>query len=261
MQTHIKVTGIPCGSPPLRGEQFCYFHQHTHRGVRNPPQSRLHPIAIFEDEESIQASLMEVVNALMRNTIDLKRAELILRALHIAVKNARRVKFAASATSMIKEVPDYPEPPAAEPEHAEVDRPPHTVAEILESRAAIAAAYYGSNEKPQATTETPTAEIASVGADAFVRPGGEAAVSRHVPGSNVKVASNHVGTAAPGCPGGPEVSGRSAVAATTLRVGTDTFVRSGGEAAAPDPSKKKPPVNVKAAPKERKIAAHRVSRG
>ena len=36
---------------------------------------------------------MEVINALMRNTIDLKRAELILRALHIAVKNARRVKF------------------------------------------------------------------------------------------------------------------------------------------------------------------------
>jgi hypothetical protein len=105
--THIKVTGIPCGSPPLRGEQFCYFHQHAHRGVRKPPQSRLHPIAIFEDEESIQASLMEVVNALMRNTIDLKRAELILRALHIAVKNARRVKFAASASSMIKEVPTY----------------------------------------------------------------------------------------------------------------------------------------------------------
>jgi hypothetical protein len=105
--THIKITGIPCGSPPLRGEQFCYFHQHAHRGVRKPPQSRFHPIAIFEDEESIQASLMEVVNALMRNTIDLKRAELILRALHIAVKNARRVKFAASATSMIKEVPTY----------------------------------------------------------------------------------------------------------------------------------------------------------
>jgi len=198
--THIKVTGIPCGSPPLRGEQFCYFHQHAHRGVRKPPQSRLHPIAIFEDEESIQASLMEVVNALMRNTIDLKRAELILRALHIAVKNARRVKFAASAASMVKEVPEYPEPPAAEPEPAPapVYRPPHTVAEIIEARAAIAAAYYGSN------SET---EIAHVGADAIVRPGGEAAVPNA------------------------------------------------------DPSKKKAPVSVKEAPKERKIAAHRASGG
>src|SRR6476646_8788353 len=29
--THIKVTGVACCSPALRGEQFCYFHQHAHR--------------------------------------------------------------------------------------------------------------------------------------------------------------------------------------------------------------------------------------
>ena len=104
--THIKVTGVRCGSPALRGEQFCYFHQRMHRGVRTPPQARLHPIALIEDEESIQASLMEVINALMRNTIDLKRATLILRALHIAVKNAQRVKFNAGR-EIIREVPEY----------------------------------------------------------------------------------------------------------------------------------------------------------
>ena len=107
--THIKVTGVRCGSPALYGERFCYFHQNAHRGVRKPPQSRLHPIAILEDEESIQSSLMEVINALMRNTIDLKRAELILRALHIAVKNSRRVKF-ESHHDIVREVPEYPEP-------------------------------------------------------------------------------------------------------------------------------------------------------
>ncbi len=108
--THIKITGVRCGSPALRGEQFCYFHQHAHRGVRKPPQSRLHPIAILENEESIQASLMEVINALMRNTIDLKRAELILRALHIAVKNARRAKFESNASQVVREVPAYAPP-------------------------------------------------------------------------------------------------------------------------------------------------------
>src|ERR1700726_2056257 len=25
--THVKVNGVPCGSPALRGEAFCYFHQ------------------------------------------------------------------------------------------------------------------------------------------------------------------------------------------------------------------------------------------
>jgi hypothetical protein len=108
--THIKVTGVRCDSPSLRGEQFCYFHQRMMRGVRTPPQARLHPIALIEDEASIQAALMEVINALMRNTIDLKRANLILRALHIAVKNARYAKFNIHAREMVREIPDYAGP-------------------------------------------------------------------------------------------------------------------------------------------------------
>src|SRR5713226_8313688 len=91
--THIKVTGVRCGSPALRGEQFCYFHQRMMRGVSTLPNARLHPIALIENEEAIQVSLMEVINALARNTIDLHRAQLILRALTIAVRNARRVHF------------------------------------------------------------------------------------------------------------------------------------------------------------------------
>ena len=82
--THIKVTGVRCGSPTLRGEQFCYFHQRMLRTVKDPA-SRIHHHALLEDEESIQASLMEVVNSLLRGTIELKRAELILRALNTAV--------------------------------------------------------------------------------------------------------------------------------------------------------------------------------
>ena len=109
--THIKVTGVRCGSPALRGEQFCYFHQRMIRGVKTPPSSRLHPMALIEDEESIQASLMEIINALVRNHIDNKRAELILRALNTAVRNARRVRFHAESAVMVREVPDYPAPP------------------------------------------------------------------------------------------------------------------------------------------------------
>jgi len=104
--THIKVTGVRCDSPALRGEQFCYFHQRMIRGVRTPPRSRLHPIAQLESEEAIQASLMEVINALIRDTIDTKRAELIIRALHIAVKNAHRARF-NNTFDVVKEIPDY----------------------------------------------------------------------------------------------------------------------------------------------------------
>jgi len=183
--THIKVTGIRCGSPALRGEQFCYFHQRMVRGVATPPNARLHPIALIEDEEAIQASLMEVINALIRNTIDLKRAELILRALHIAVRNARRVRFGQDKNEMVREVPTYPAPP----------KPAQAATSVQEEKAQVA-----------------TADIATA----------------------------HVGTAGVGCPGGPAVSGRSAVAST------------------PDPTHRKPPATVKdtADPKRRKTAAH-----
>jgi hypothetical protein len=113
--THIQVTGVRCGSPPLRGERFCYFHQRMVRGVATPPNARLHPIAQIESEEAIQSSLMEVINALARNSIDLKRAELLLRALHIAVRNARRVRFNLGGKEMVREIPNYPAPPNAVP--------------------------------------------------------------------------------------------------------------------------------------------------
>jgi hypothetical protein len=109
--THIKVNGIRCGSPALRQEVFCYFHQRMIRGVRTPPKSRLHPIANFEDAQAIQASLMEVVNALVRNQIDVPRARLILRALSIAARNAPKTRFDCWQSDMVKEVPEYPAAP------------------------------------------------------------------------------------------------------------------------------------------------------
>ena len=109
--SHIKVNGVRCGSPSLRQEVFCYFHQRMIRGVRTPPKSRLHPMANFEDAQAIQASLMEVVNALVRNHIDVPRARLILRALSIAARHANRVRFDCFESDMVKEVPQYPAAP------------------------------------------------------------------------------------------------------------------------------------------------------
>ena len=135
--THIKVNGVPCGSPALRGEVFCYFHQRMIRGVRTPAKSRLHPIALIENEEGIQASLMEVINALVRNTIDLHRAQLILRALHIAVKNSPRVHFDIFKSEMVNEVPNYPAAPAV-PEPASPQVSAAAVAAVKAESARIA---------------------------------------------------------------------------------------------------------------------------
>jgi hypothetical protein len=111
--THIKVNGIRCDSPALRNEVFCYFHQRMIRGVRTPPKSRLHPIAMLENQESIQAALMEIVNALVRNQIDVPRARLVLRALSIAARHAGKARFDCFQHDMVKEVPEYPAAPPA----------------------------------------------------------------------------------------------------------------------------------------------------
>jgi hypothetical protein len=104
--THVKVTGLRCGSPALREEKFCYFHQRMIRGVPTPKSARIHPIALIENEEAIQVALMETINAIVRNTIDMQRANLILRALNIAVRNSRRVRFDRCESEMIRKLPE-----------------------------------------------------------------------------------------------------------------------------------------------------------
>jgi hypothetical protein len=117
--THIKATGHTCASPALRGEAFCYFHQRMIRGVPTPPKSRIHPMALIENPEGIQVALMETINAIVRNTIDLKRANLLLRALSIAARNARHVRFDRCESEMVRKLPEplpAAQPPAAAPE-------------------------------------------------------------------------------------------------------------------------------------------------
>jgi hypothetical protein len=53
-----------------------------------------------------------------RGAIELKRAELILRALNTAVGNIKRVKFDLHAHEMVREIPNNPAPPTEEVDEA-----------------------------------------------------------------------------------------------------------------------------------------------
>jgi hypothetical protein len=110
--THIKVTGQRCGSPALRGEFFCYFHTRVIKGVQQRVDMQLHSMAMLEDCESIQLSIMHGVDGLIKGTLDLTRARLIIQALRIAARNAKNVHFddvhyRASEQPRVREVPDY----------------------------------------------------------------------------------------------------------------------------------------------------------
>ena len=257
--THIKVTGVRCGSPALRGEQFCYFHQNAHRGVRRPPQSRLHPIALIEDEESIQFALMEVINALMRNTIDYQRANLIIRALHIAVKNASRVKYGILGKDAVKQVPDYAEPTA---EH-------QLAAQACELPAVSEIPY-----KPVAPGDPHYWEYQYEGRRSLAR---EAAAARTAPGATA--ASAVPAQAKPSAVVPPLVSTAesSTKPAATSTPATqipphDFKSESAVKSPQPSPSQKsgssnssppqrKPPATANQAPQQRKNTAHRASAG
>jgi hypothetical protein len=110
--THIKVTGQRCGSPSLRGEFFCYFHTRVIKGVQLRVDMQLHSMALLEDCEAIQLSIMHVVDGLVKGTLDPTRARLIIQALRIAARNAKNVRFddvhyRPSEQPMVREVPDY----------------------------------------------------------------------------------------------------------------------------------------------------------
>jgi len=242
--SHIKVTGVRCNSPALHGEQFCYFHQNAHRGVRRPPQSRLHPIAMIEDEESIQYALMEVINALMRNTIDVNRATLIIRALHIAVKNAARVKFGIHAKDTVTQVPEYA-PPTEQHE---------AIAQQSELPAVSAIPY-----KPVEPHDHHFWEYQAEGTRVLAREAQARKAAAQAP----------VGTAAIGCPASA-ASGPTPAATTTAKVTSPPAAVPPHDFKTPQPapqhnaspksqsasSQRKPPENVKPTPQERKITAH-----
>jgi len=110
--THIKAAGQRCGSPALRGEFFCYFHTRIIKGVQQRVDMRLDSMALLEDCESIQLSLMHVVDGLVKGTLDPNRAKLIIQALRIAARNAKNVRFddclyKPTDPPMVREIPDY----------------------------------------------------------------------------------------------------------------------------------------------------------
>ena len=110
--THIKVTGQQCGSPALRREFFCYFHTRVIKGVQQRVDMRLDSMALLEDCEAIQLSIMHVVDGLVKGTLDPTRARLIIQALRIAARNAKNVRFddvhyRASEQPMVRQVPNY----------------------------------------------------------------------------------------------------------------------------------------------------------
>jgi hypothetical protein len=72
--------------------------------------TRLDSMALLEDCESIQLSIMHVVDGLIKGTLDPTRARLIIQALRIAARNANvrfEPRYEDQKQSLVRQVPDY----------------------------------------------------------------------------------------------------------------------------------------------------------
>ena len=89
----IHVDGRRCGSPCLRGEEFCYFHHTTRTPAKLKElaeRERLREtfaLPLPEDRSAIQHGIGQVLQRIASNNIDPRRAGLLLYGLQIASLN------------------------------------------------------------------------------------------------------------------------------------------------------------------------------
>jgi hypothetical protein len=116
---HVHPTSKRCGSPALRGEQFCFYHHPTRRPPTRVVPSRIpFDVEAITDPEALQIALSEVIRRLADNTLDLKRASLLLMTLQMAKANLPAIPryppypsgelfTRESASSTVRSTPDF----------------------------------------------------------------------------------------------------------------------------------------------------------
>ena len=82
---HVRANGVRCGSPAMRGDAFCFFHDRLY----NRPAEDSFPF--LEDAASIQMAIMQVLDGLRRGKLEKGVANSLLFGLQTASANLKRV--------------------------------------------------------------------------------------------------------------------------------------------------------------------------
>lgn len=96
---HIKSNGIRCGSPALRDHVYCYFHHvwRDHEADRQPflpdPSGMVWNLPLLENADGIRMAIQLVLDSVLCNKMDLRRASILLYGLQTAAANVRRTQF------------------------------------------------------------------------------------------------------------------------------------------------------------------------
>lgn len=94
---HVKSNGVRCGSPAMRRNAFCFFHD---RWLNQPADDTFPPL---EDSNAVQVALMQVLDRLRREALrpgplDLRAVNSLLYGLQTAAFNSKRTSFDSFAS-------------------------------------------------------------------------------------------------------------------------------------------------------------------
>src|ERR1700675_908310 len=89
---HVKSNGVRCGSPAMRRNPFCFFHD---RYYNAPAEDPFPPL---EDANAVQVALMQVLERLRREALrpgplDLRAVNALLYGLQTAAFNSKHTRF------------------------------------------------------------------------------------------------------------------------------------------------------------------------
>ena len=119
---YTKPNGQFCGGPALRGRDYCFWHLNcvARRARAEKQQATCAPTPLelppFEDANSIQLSIMMVVDAILRDRIGPRKGTQVLYALQLASNNLKQgVNFQPVAQAAANDAqPSSDEQPAEE---------------------------------------------------------------------------------------------------------------------------------------------------
>jgi hypothetical protein len=104
---HIKTNGTQCGSPALKENDFCFFHDQcrtvtfNYRGMYKDYTASEFHLPAFEDVHSVQFTLRQVTELILRHKINEKEAGLLLYAMQIASCNLKRLECHKPSSEVI----------------------------------------------------------------------------------------------------------------------------------------------------------------
>jgi hypothetical protein len=157
------------------------------KGLSCRVDMRIFPQSLIEDPESLQYSLMELIDQLYRGDIDPKRGAVIVRALHVGVRNLKNLQFDCLNEAMVRDMPDYHK--QYRDEHPEI-WPPQKKTRKAAADASTQTPHPGYPNDDQANQDDPNANDAdtpasqpaiAASASSSIRPNTSVLLSRNLP--------------------------------------------------------------------------------